>query len=44
MDNLEAFQTFLEVITLILTISSQYPLLGIISALVIVSLWAMLNN
>jgi len=33
MENLEAFQTLLEIVTLILTISTEFPLLGILAAI-----------
>ncbi len=33
MDNLEAFQTLLEIILLILSLASQSPILGIIAAM-----------
>ena len=38
MDNFEAFKTLLETIVLILSISVQYPSLGIVSILVLLFL------
>ena len=44
MDNLEAFQTLLEIIVLILTISLQYPSLGIIAVVAILFLLLTQNS